>query len=155
MSRTLRCDGVSGCAEPVTYIDNKGWIYCARHGIARKAARPCRKMTRAEIATLTDGRTISYTPKPKATMDVQPGSWTEYDAAAEWTAERGLTGKAGDPLPMGLSAVVLAEINEHNDEFMERVDAMKYAQAMEKIDGGRDLGDYAQERFERSLETGR
>jgi len=66
-------------------------------------------------------------------MDVQPGSWSEYDAAAEWCAERGLGGGPGTKLPDTFSAVVLAEIAEHPDEFQERVRGFAYARAMEGV----------------------
>lgn len=38
---------------------------------------------------------------------------SETQSAAAYLAARGLTGKIGDPLPMGLSSLALREINEH------------------------------------------
>jgi hypothetical protein len=66
-------------------------------------------------------------------MEVDPDSWTAYDEAARWCAERGLSGAPGTKLPETFSAVVLAEIAEHPDEFEERVRGFAYARAMEPI----------------------
>ena len=58
--------------------------------------------------------------------------WNEYDSAAEWCAKRGLSGKTGDPLPNLMSAATVNEINEHPEEFAERVRMTAYALAMAK-----------------------
>ena len=58
-------------------------------------------------------------------------SWAEYDSAAEYLAKRGLTGKAGDPLPALLSTACLEAINEDEEAFQERVRKTAYALAME------------------------
>jgi hypothetical protein len=50
----------------------------------------------------------------------------EYDACALWCAERGLGGKAGDPLPELITPEVLEEINGDTDAFEERVREMAY-----------------------------
>lgn len=65
----LRCVGAEGCVSPVTHIDNKGFIYCASHGEARRFARPCRKMRKWEIARLEGGQTISWEPTTRAPKD--------------------------------------------------------------------------------------
>jgi hypothetical protein len=54
----LRCDQTASCEGDVTHIDDKGWLYCTPHGEGRRSVRPCRRMTEAEIATLTAGKTI-------------------------------------------------------------------------------------------------
>lgn len=59
--------------------------------------------------------------------------WTEYDAAAKWCAQRGLKGVAGDPLPAALSTEVFEEINQHPEEFEQRVKDTAYAMVMESI----------------------
>lgn len=58
----------------------------------------------------------------------------EYDAAAEWCARRGQTGKIGDPLPPMLSAATLEEINADPEAFGERVRCFAYAQACERTE---------------------
>lgn len=63
-----------------------------------------------------------------------PENWTEYENACDDMARRGLKGEPGDPLPELMSAAVVAEITEHNDEFQTRVRACAYAQAMERIE---------------------
>jgi hypothetical protein len=61
MAEALTCDMVRGCANPVTHIDNKGWVYCEKHGpIRRMHGTPCRKMTAAEVKRLESGQTIPY-----------------------------------------------------------------------------------------------
>lgn len=56
----LSCDMEKGCTAPVSYVDNKGYIYCTRHGVMRRVIRPCRKLTAAELKRLQAGQTISY-----------------------------------------------------------------------------------------------
>lgn len=60
----LECDGVKGCAAPPTHIDDKGFIYCRAHGIARKAWRRCRQLTRAELRILGTGEPIASYDRP-------------------------------------------------------------------------------------------
>ena len=48
----LICDMVDGCMEPVTHLDNKGYVYCTDHGIGRRDWRPCRKLRPWEIRRL-------------------------------------------------------------------------------------------------------
>ncbi len=63
------CDMEHGCKETVTHIDNKGFVYCAKHGVERKAWRPCRKLRAFEVQRLLIGKTISYERKTKASYD--------------------------------------------------------------------------------------
>lgn len=56
--------------------------------------------------------------------------WQEYDAAANWMAKHGYRGNPGDPLPVLLSIEVQQEINQHPDEFQERIRDFAYAHAM-------------------------
>jgi hypothetical protein len=67
-------------------------------------------------------------------MDV----WTEYDAAADWCARRGLNGKEGDPLPTLLSVRCLNEIDTDPEAFERRVRGYAYALAMSKYSPQRD-----------------
>jgi len=46
----------STCAEPVTHVDHKGYAYCTRHGVQRRAGGiRCRKLTAAEVKRLSAG----------------------------------------------------------------------------------------------------
>jgi len=56
----------------------------------------------------------------------------EYESAAGYLAARGLTGKLGDPLPMGLSVDCLDAINCNPEDFQRRVCDYAYALAMSK-----------------------
>lgn len=58
MSEHYRCDGVAGCQEPITHLDNKGYIYCTKHGIERRDVRPCRKLRPHELKKLARGEQI-------------------------------------------------------------------------------------------------
>jgi hypothetical protein len=58
---TLKCDMSAECSETVDHIDNRGFVYCAAHGLRRRTSgTPCRKMRKAEIAALGRGDTISW-----------------------------------------------------------------------------------------------
>lgn len=63
---TLNCDMEKGCTGPVTYVDNKGYVYCTVHGCMRRSIRPCRKLTAAELAKLANGEPIAYERAPNA-----------------------------------------------------------------------------------------
>lgn len=54
----LYCDGDLGCAKVVTYIDDKGYVYCRVHGIARKSWRRCRKLTSKELKWMKAGKPL-------------------------------------------------------------------------------------------------
>ena len=65
----LTCQMVDGCTAAVSHIDNKGYVYCAAHGVERRDWRPCRRMRRWEIRELEAGRPIHWKPTRKP---VQP-----------------------------------------------------------------------------------
>jgi hypothetical protein len=52
-----------GCTAPVTHIDNKGYIYCERHGIERRDVRPCRKLLARELRLLRADQAIHWDSK--------------------------------------------------------------------------------------------
>ena len=54
----LHCDWGTDCGAEVTHIDNRGFIYCTPHGIARRDWRPCRQLRPHELARLRRGDTI-------------------------------------------------------------------------------------------------
>lgn len=54
-TKTLACDMVAGCSAPVSHIDDKGYVYCAPHGLDRRGARPCRKLRPYELRRLSRG----------------------------------------------------------------------------------------------------
>lgn len=56
----LTCDMEKDCPEPVTYIDNHGFVYCAKHGRERKYNMPCRKLRPYELNRLRKDQTIRY-----------------------------------------------------------------------------------------------
>jgi hypothetical protein len=56
---TLTCDMVRDCENPITHIGEKGYVYCAGHVGRRSGVERCRKITRAEMATLLSGGTIA------------------------------------------------------------------------------------------------
>lgn len=58
--------------------------------------------------------------------------WAEYDSTAEWCAKRHLDGELGSLLPENLSVEVLNEINNHPEEFAQRVRDMAYSLNMEQ-----------------------
>jgi hypothetical protein len=48
------CDMTDECDEPVTHVDTKGYIYCARHAAMRcsgTSGRRCRKLRAGELKT--------------------------------------------------------------------------------------------------------
>lgn len=57
----LTCSMSHDCKKLVSYIDNKGFVYCADHGASRRASGvPSRKMTGSEIKKLERGEPIRY-----------------------------------------------------------------------------------------------
>lgn len=73
MTQKLKCNGINwimidgkpnpdpkGCQRIVEYIDNKGFIYCEKHGIFRESYCPCRKFTAKELVKLESGKPIRY-----------------------------------------------------------------------------------------------
>lgn len=55
----LRCDMVEGCAENVTHIDQKGYVYCENHGLERRVYQACRKLQGWEIRRLQRGTPLN------------------------------------------------------------------------------------------------
>jgi hypothetical protein len=56
--KTLTCEGRKECKEAVSYIDEKGFIYCPICGINRQMTMRCRKLTPTELNTLKKGSPI-------------------------------------------------------------------------------------------------
>lgn len=58
---TLTCDMGHGCADPVTMIDRKGFIYCTGHGESRKTwgTAGCRKLRPYELNRLLKGQQLA------------------------------------------------------------------------------------------------
>jgi hypothetical protein len=53
-----RCAMVDTCAEPVAMVDQKGYLYCAGHGLQRRAYRPCRKLRPHELQAVARGELV-------------------------------------------------------------------------------------------------
>jgi len=55
----LACGMTDECTEPVTYIDDRGWIYCTSHGQSRQSPwQRCRKLRPFELRRLERGDTV-------------------------------------------------------------------------------------------------
>lgn len=53
------CDMWQFCQRPVTHMDNKGFVYCTKHGLDRRASGvPCRKLRPFELNRLAKGEPI-------------------------------------------------------------------------------------------------
>lgn len=59
MPADLRCDMTDDCTEPVEMIDAKGFAYCERHGLERRAWQPCRKLRGWELRKLQRGEALA------------------------------------------------------------------------------------------------
>ena len=60
----LRCDMEKECADDVTHIDTKGWVYCEQHGRRRHLQEGnCRVLTLVEHIKLHAGEPINYERK--------------------------------------------------------------------------------------------
>jgi hypothetical protein len=56
----LSCDMDHACAEPITMLDRKGYIYCTTHGMNRRLfGIPCRKLLVRELKQLKRGEQIA------------------------------------------------------------------------------------------------
>lgn len=55
---SLTCEMDDACTEPVTHIDNKGFIYCTDHGVDRRWWVPCRKLRPHELNRLRRGEQV-------------------------------------------------------------------------------------------------
>lgn len=53
------CDMRHDCDEPVTYVDEKGYVYCTGHGQQRQQSRRCRKMRPFELRRIERGEVIT------------------------------------------------------------------------------------------------
>jgi hypothetical protein len=72
----LQCDMTTDCANPVTHVDEKGFIYCCDHGVTRKNYCRCRKLLSNELRTLRNGKPIHYDPRLNR-------KYAEHDQRAE------------------------------------------------------------------------
>ena len=65
-NRATRCEGHAECTTLATWLDNKGYVYCEKHGHRRRAGgtptRPLRAWERD--ALLAGQRLQSYSPIP-------------------------------------------------------------------------------------------
>ena len=59
---TVTCDMEASCTEPVTHMDDKGYVYCTSHGLQRRSVRPCRRLYGWERAEIQRGALRSYKP---------------------------------------------------------------------------------------------
>lgn len=57
--RAATCDMESGCVEPVSHLDQNGFLYCTKHGLMRRASRPCRQLRTHELNRLKRGAQIT------------------------------------------------------------------------------------------------
>lgn len=65
MSATT-CNMRDDCAEPVTHIGNKGYIYCSSHAVQRHGYERTRKMRPWELRWIAAGLALpSYKPGPE------------------------------------------------------------------------------------------
>lgn len=65
MTARLQCEMRAECAEPVTHIGEKGYIYCARCSPKRQGWERTRRLRAFEVALLRAGFALpSYKPLP-------------------------------------------------------------------------------------------
>lgn len=67
MNRILTCEMHKDCSQPVSMIEDKGYVYCAEHGVERRSyGRRCRKLRPWELRLLRTGEPLpSYRPLPR------------------------------------------------------------------------------------------
>ena len=53
------CDKDPSCTEPIAMIDNKGFVYCADHGLDRRGWVPCRKLRPHELRRVLRGQLVA------------------------------------------------------------------------------------------------
>jgi hypothetical protein len=53
------CEWEDSCPDPVTHLDQSGFVYCTRHGLIRRSYRPCRKLRPHEVNRLRRGELLS------------------------------------------------------------------------------------------------
>jgi hypothetical protein len=57
----LKCDMKKDCNSDVVMLDDRGFIYCATHGLQRRnSGSRCRKLSPTEIKKLKRGETLRY-----------------------------------------------------------------------------------------------
>jgi hypothetical protein len=56
--RQLKCDWRADCTNPISHIDEKGYVYCMDHGRVRQGSMRCRKLTQPEIKRLLNGQPL-------------------------------------------------------------------------------------------------
>jgi hypothetical protein len=58
--RLLKCDMSEACEEPVTHLDEKGFVYCTKHGVQRRGSgHRCRKLKPSELRQLKSGQPLA------------------------------------------------------------------------------------------------
>lgn len=58
---SLHCDMTEDCPDPVTMIDDHGFIYCTDHGMDRRIWRyACRKLRPHELRRLERGEQVAH-----------------------------------------------------------------------------------------------
>ncbi len=55
----LRCEMSKTCTESVAYLDERGYIYCTRHGVDRQSYMRCRKLRPHELRKLGRGEVLT------------------------------------------------------------------------------------------------
>ena len=55
----LTCSMTAGCQTAVSYIDDKGFVYCSCHGKQRQSYTKCRKLKPVELKTLQSGAPLA------------------------------------------------------------------------------------------------
>lgn len=53
------CDMTKDCTEPVTHLDESGFVYCTKHGIQRRSWKRCRKLRPHELRRIERGQQIT------------------------------------------------------------------------------------------------
>jgi hypothetical protein len=53
------CQMDDGCTESVSHMDKSGFLYCATHGLQRRASRPCRKLRPHELTRIERGDQVT------------------------------------------------------------------------------------------------
>ena len=66
----IACEMENDCENSPTHIDEKGFIYCQRHGDQRKQTMRCRRMTLKEMRTILKGEPITSYEKSSLTKNV-------------------------------------------------------------------------------------
>jgi hypothetical protein len=56
ITKRLRCDMELDCDDDVTYIDEKRYIFCKKHGVARRPWKRARALRPWELRLLNSGK---------------------------------------------------------------------------------------------------